>query len=256
MAGEPIKAQLIDLIRRARADELALISTLTDAEREMQGTLDHWSAKDHVAHLTLWRKILVERLSAAQRSETPEKHDNYLEINDRGFEADRYLTWEKVLAESYRSYDELLAKMAEMSEEELTDPGRYPWLAGEPLTRNVHGDGCDHTQIHLSQLYLERGDRERAFKIQRDLLDTILRTEPSPRARGTAIYNLGCFLALNGEPAEAIERVKESFALRPDLQEWSKQDTDLNSLRELPEFQEVYRASSPPAPSPPSEGRG
>lgn len=243
MASEPIKAQLLELLQRARADEVAFIASLTDAERKAEGKIDHWSAKDHVAHLTLWRKILVERLNAARRGETPGKFDNYQEVNERGFEADRYLTWEKVLADSSRSFDELVAKMAEMSEEELTDPNRYPWLGGEPLSRNVHGDGCDHSQLHLAQLYMERGDNERAFKIQRDLLDTILRMEPSPRARGTAIYNFGCFLALNGERAEAIERVKESFTLRSDLVELSKQDPDLNSLRELPEFQELYRVA-------------
>lgn len=241
MAGEPIKTQLLDLLHRARADEVAFIASLPGAEREAEGTIDHWSAKDHVAHLTLWRKILVERLSAARRGETPGEYDNYQEVNERGFEADRHQSWEKVLADSSRSFDELVAMMAEMSEEELTDPGRYPWLGGEPLSRNVHGDGCDHCQLHLAQLYMERGDKERAFKIQRGLLDTILRMETSPRARGTAIYNFGCFLALNGESAEAIERVRQSFTLRPDLQEWSKQDTDLNSLRDLPEFQKVYR---------------
>lgn len=244
MAAESVKPRLLDLLRRGRADEVAFVASLTDAEREKKGTLDHWSAKDHVAHLAFWRNILVERLKAAQRGETPNNYDNFLEVNDHIFEENRYQRWEQVLAASSSAFNDLVSKVAEMREEELTDPSRYPWLEGAPLSRNIRSDEYDHAENHLSHMYLERGDKERAFKMQRDLIDTIGRFDPSPRVRGTAIYNFGCFLALHGDRAEAIECVRESFALRPDLLGFSRQDPDLNSLRELPEFQALYPKES------------
>ena len=55
-----------------------------------------------------------------------------------------------------------------------------------------------------------------------------------------AIYNLGCFYARNGEADRAIAAVGEALPLIPSLVEWSKQDTDLDSLRDLPAFQALY----------------
>ncbi len=241
MAEKSMKAQLLDLLHRARADEVTFVDSLAGADLDMQGTIDHWSAKDTVAHLTLWRTIAGERLGAVRRGETPPKYDNYLEVNDQGFESNRHRTWQEVLSDSQRAFQELVASVEGMSQEELTDPERYERREGEPLWSNIRSNGFDHPISHISQYYLDRGEKGRALAMQRDMVAAVSLLDPSPRARGTAVYNLGCFLALNGEHKEAIERVRESFALRPDLLEWSKQDSDLNSLRELPEFKALYR---------------
>ncbi len=243
MPSESVKPQLFDLLNRARADEVAFVASLTDAERDTKGALDHWSAKDLVAHLTFWRVIIREQLLAVQRGETPPSLGNFLELNDRTFEANRHRTWAEVLDDSQRAFDALVAKVKEMTDDELTDPQRYEWRKGEPLWTNVRGNAYDHPETHIAQFYFDRGDKTRAMGMERALTETITRLDPSPRTRGTAIYNLGCFLALNGEPAQAIALVRESFALRPDLVEWSKQDSDLNSLRDLPDFKALYPAA-------------
>ena len=242
MPIESIKPQLFDLLNRARADEIALIASLTEAERNAIGALDHWSAKDLVAHLTFWRAMMFKRLLAAQRGETPPSLDNYLAFNDQTFEANRHRTWTEVLGDSERAFDDLVAKLKEMSDDGLTDPQRYEWRKGEPLWTNVRGNGYDHPEEHLAQFYFDRGDKTRAMEMERGLTETITRLDPSPRTRGTVFYNLACFLARSGESAQAIDLVRESFPLRPDLVEWSKQDSDLNSLRDLPAFKALYPA--------------
>ncbi len=242
MPDESIKPQLLDLLNRARADEAAFVASLTDAERNATGALDHWSAKDLVAHITFWRAMMLKRLLAAQRGETPPSLDNFLELNDRTFEANRHHTWAEVLDDSERAFDDLVAKVKQMSDDELTDSQRYEWRNGEPLWTNVRGNAYDHPETHIAQFYFDRGDKTLAVEMQRQMAETVTRLDPSPRTRGTAIYNLGCFLALNGEPAQAIDLVRESFTLRPDLVEWSKQDSDLNSLRNLPDFKALYPA--------------
>jgi hypothetical protein len=243
MPNESIKPQLIDLLNRARADEAAFIASLTEAERSANGALDHWSAKDLVAHMTFWRAIVLKRMLAARRGETPPGTDNYLELNDQAFEANRHRSWAEILDDSERAYNDLVAKVAEMSDEELTDPKRYEWLEGEPLWTNVRGNGYDHPEGHIGQFYIDRGERTHGLEMLREVTETTIRLDPSPQTRGTAIYNLGCFLALNGEAAQAIDLVRESFGLRPDLVEWSKQDSDLNSLRDLPDFKALYPAA-------------
>lgn len=40
--------------------------------------------------------------------------------------------------------------------------------------------------------------------------------------------------------ARAIEELRKSLQLSPQLVEWSKQDTDLDSLRDDPAYQALY----------------
>jgi hypothetical protein len=42
---------------------------------------------------------------------------------------------------------------------------------------------------------------------------------------------------------EAISNLRESYGLNPSLVEWSKQDPDLDPIREMPEFQALYSAA-------------
>ena len=60
-------------------------------------------------------------------------------------------------------------------------------------------------------------------------------SEESPFV-GTYAYNLACFYALGGEKEQALKRLRQAFELRPDLIEWSKQDSDLDSLRDDPGY--------------------
>ena len=53
-------------------------------------------------------------------------------------------------------------------------------------------------------------------------------------------YNLACVYALSGLKDKALPALKEAFALNPGLLEWSKQDSDLNSLRQEPEFLALF----------------
>ena len=243
MSNESIKPQLIDLLKRARADEAQLIASLTIAEREHVGTLTHWSVKDLVSHLNYWRGSVLARLQMVQRGETPFSTSNYLEMNDQNFEATRYLTWAETLEDSERTFDELVSIVSSFSEQDLTEPQRYEWRKGEPLWTFIRGNAFDHPEAHIAQYYFDHGDRARALAMQRELADLTMQVDPSPHSRGTAIYNLACFLALNGETAEAIKNLRESFVQRPDLIEFSNEDSDLNALRELPEYQALFKAA-------------
>ena len=71
----------------------------------------------------------------------------------------------------------------------------------------------------------------------------MLALDNSDEARGAVSYNQGCFWALAGQPDRAIALLRSALALRPDLIEWSQQDTDLVSLRDLPDFQAIYTAN-------------
>ena len=58
--------------------------------------------------------------------------------------------------------------------------------------------------------------------------------------QGTTLYNLACFYALNNQPRPAMQKLRQALKLNPDLIAWSKEDSDLDALRALPEYQALY----------------
>jgi hypothetical protein len=60
--------------------------------------------------------------------------------------------------------------------------------------------------------------------------------------RNVARYNLACFYALTGQKKKAMAELRESLQTNPDLIEWSKRDSDLDSLRDDPAFQALYQS--------------
>ena len=64
--------------------------------------------------------------------------------------------------------------------------------------------------------------------------------DTSKVGQGRNLYNKACSYALAERKSEAIQMVREALKLAPNLVEWSKQDTDLENLRDDPEFEEIY----------------
>ena len=55
-----------------------------------------------------------------------------------------------------------------------------------------------------------------------------------------AVYNIACCEALAGHPEDAIAHLRSSIERNPDVKEWAAGDSDLDSLREDPRFQELF----------------
>jgi hypothetical protein len=246
MDNIPLKARLIDLLQHVRADEQALIAELSDADRAAAGTLEHWSAKDLVAHITAWRRRLAERLEAALRGETPQFIDtaDLDEVNAATFEENSGRSWADVLAESERVFDRVVALLSQFTEGDLTDPNRYPWRKGDPLWWNVLGNSFFHPETHMIEHYRERNDIAGLERLSEGIAAAVQsKLGDSPRMRGLGLYNVACVYATTGKPEKALPLLREALPLHPRLFEWSKQDPDLDSLRDHPEYQALYAGS-------------
>lgn len=243
MENAPVKPRLIDLLRRAHDDEQALLASLTPEERAATGTPERWSAKDIVAHIAFWKDRLIQHLAERARGESgPELQDSEVDqVNTGAFERNRTRSWEQVQADLESTFNRLLEMVSQFSEGQLTDPTPVGWYSNRPLLTAIVGNSYGHPEHHVMDFYLHRGDRASAVRIAEAATQEEMSVDTSPRSRGTALYNLACFYALNGDAGRAIELLRQAFPLRPDLVEWSKQDGDLTSLRELPEYQSLYR---------------
>jgi tetratricopeptide (TPR) repeat protein len=238
MAETSRKPALIELLEEACAEEHAFWNGLSEAERAARGTPDHWSAKDVMAHVTVWNDRLAADLEAAARGVAPpERISDFDEANREIFEANRERSWEELLAYEEQVFARLVASVEALTEETLDDPERFAWTGGRPLWWRISFTGFFHPMDHLSKLYLDRGESDLAQQIEERIAQAMGRLDTSESWQGTVIYNLACFYALNGQPGPALERLRRAFELNPDLVAWSKEDSDLDSLRDLPNYQ-------------------
>lgn len=234
------KTLVLGLLDRAYADLQTFIATLPEADRAAVGTREHWAIKDAISHNTMWQQRALERINAIVRGEEPPNTDDYLALNDAHFELYRERSWADTIAEAEKTYRALVSLTQLLSEEDLIDPVRFAQANGRPLLRHIVGNGFEHPEMHLAQLYVERGEIERATQLQEE---ATTRLEELPEERGTARYNLACYYALAGQKAKALAELKTALTANPGLVEWSKQDTDLNSLRDDPAYQALYQSA-------------
>ncbi len=212
------------------------------------GTADHWTVKDALAHMTAWAANWSDWLAPLLRGEDPPTPAPPLtgavwdEANARIHAENMNRPWREVRAAFERVYRQTREEVRGLSDRDLTDPHRFAWLEERPIWKRMVGDFYWHMQNHLSQLYTERGQGERALQVAAAFADPVCADAEAPD-RDTALYNLGCFYSLAGQAAPAIEQIRAAFALNPALVEWSRQDSDLDPLRDDPGFKALFPSS-------------
>ncbi len=233
MTTLPSKATLLDLLEQGHLDEEAFLQGLDETERTAIGTLEYWSAKDHIAHMTFWRQQVVLSLNAiVQHQEQPANTKNVEENNAATFEEQHLRPWSDILSEYQQTHADLTKLTAQLSQEDLTEPQRFDWLpGGNALYTKLVGNCYEHPQEHLVQYYLDRHDLSRATQIREACANRVLQAEMPDFMKGNILYNLACFYALQNQLEKATTTLQEALTLTPTLKEWSLSDPDLNALR-------------------------
>ena len=237
MTGSSYKTKLGKLLADVRTEEQALWDSLNEEERNAAGEIDRWAPKDYLAHATFWTERLVIQLQAATGGEPPQKIDDYQKTNDEVYETNKDRSWEVVLTWAQEVSRQVHTAFDAVSEEMLADPERPEGTGSLPLWQSVAFTGVYHPMHHIADIYLERGDMQGAQAVQERVAEGLAALDDSDAWKGPRQYNLACFYALHDKPEQALALLKIAFKRTPNLIEWSKQDSDLDSLRELPEFQ-------------------
>ena len=146
-----------------------LLTTMSEGQITTPLLPSHWTLKDEIAHLRAWQQRSIARLEAALLDREPEfprwlpdldpdSEDTTDQVNAWIYETYRELPWSTV----YRNWREGFLRFLELgqgiSEKDLLDGGRYPWLAGYPLALILLGS-YDHHQEHLEKLLAWLRDR-------------------------------------------------------------------------------------------------
>ena len=240
MSERTLKPRILQLLKRAHQDVSDIWDGLPAADRAQVGQPDRWAAKDLLAHLAGWNGRMNRRMANMPDGDSPNELEELDRINAVLFAANRTRTWLELRDEDQRAFEELLRAVDSMSEEDLTLPGRLAWAGTRPAWMGLLGNAHWHPYHHLCMYLVEHGHLEQATQIQEAMVRDLLALDQGDQHKGTALYNLACFYALTHRPQQAIENLREALPLAPSLVEWSKQDSDLDSLREVEDFKALY----------------
>ena len=117
-----------------------------------------WSAKDHVAHLAEWERLLLGWYDAGRRGESPAVPAEGFTwatmdaLNQRIFEQYRDAPLEWVVADWQATSGRLLALAQAVPEAELFGPGRFAWTGRGTLASFVFECGANHYRWSAGQI--------------------------------------------------------------------------------------------------------
>lgn len=138
-----MKGHILAALREELERWEALLATLSEEQTTAPHLPSPWSTKDDIAHLRAWQQRSIARVEAALHEREPvfphwlpgvepDTHDNTERINAWIYEAYRQQPWPAVHETWRAGFLRFLAVSAEVSERDLLDSGRYPWLHGRP----------------------------------------------------------------------------------------------------------------------------
>jgi tetratricopeptide (TPR) repeat protein len=234
-----MKKELTDLLEKGYQAEREFIAALTGEERDAEGNLERWTAKDSIAHNSYWRKHHAEDVLAVLAGDSP------IEVEDDQINAEVYSqykdqSWEAVESLVETGLERMGEALAALSEDDLQRSDFYPWEGGRPLWREIVGNIYTHPILHLSDWHIKRGNPTRAAEMYQEMTGQLTNLDGSAEWQGTIRYNNACSFSLLGDKEKAISELREALKLNPDLTEWSKQDPDFEPIRGEAGYKAIY----------------
>jgi hypothetical protein len=226
-----VRSTAIGLLSFAAAEEQLLLAAAARSNRRDQGSPDRWTAVPLVAHNTDFRNQQVQRLDAVRTGTVPPA---FAEIDHTSAEVYRgYCQPSPAVAQASRqSAQDLIAGLSAISDEDLLDPARNPWLGGRQLWLQIVVRGFWHPTGHLGDYYIAHGQPGRAVALHTQAIIWAHYLNAPDAAQGMASYNLACAQARAGRPDDAYAALSEAIALNSDLLANAARDADLRSLRD------------------------
>jgi len=156
MSEQMNKASLLDAMRTGYAALEKTLAPLDEAQMTTPGVNGTWSIKDNIAHIGTCQHILLDRLHAAARDETPTSYGSDLTDEDIDRQNEQFYQQSKsrplagILADFRSTYAQIEEAVQSTSAEDLLDSQRFTWAKGVPLWRYVAGDTYEHYLEHIT----------------------------------------------------------------------------------------------------------
>lgn len=150
MEHPPIGKQLIDKIQNQRTTWDALVKQIDPERMTQPGIAGEWSLKDIIAHLTWHEREMVDLVMAHALVGSELWNLPTDERNAAIYEEVRQQPLEQVLEESTQVYQQLIAVLPSLTDQDLTNPESFPgmppdWQPWLIIVQNTY----EHYQDHI-----------------------------------------------------------------------------------------------------------
>ena len=145
------KQQFLDALKTERSRWEDLLAQVGEDRMERGGVTGEWAVKDIIAHISAWEGRPIAWLNALRSESAPQPplwpaDQTEEQINAWIFNANRHRPLAEVLAESRRSFAQVLAGVESAPDEALSK--RYAWLNRRTMLDALPGNTYEHYREH------------------------------------------------------------------------------------------------------------
>jgi DinB superfamily len=147
------RAELIERLHATRREMDWLLRQVGTSRMTIPGATGDWSVKDVLAHLTWYVReetelIREDGVEASPIWQLPESERNAAIAEQLGG-----LSLEDVLVSYRQEFDRLVTAVEQLSDADLSTPGRFPGTSAESLPwQDIAGNSYLHEQEHIEML--------------------------------------------------------------------------------------------------------
>ena len=146
------KAELLAAIQREREALEAAVDDLDEGQMLDPVFDGGWSVKDTLAHITAWEQLMIDWVETSLRGDVPQRPvggDDWVDkLNARLHAENKEKGLQEVQRDFAASYQEALALVERLDEDDLFDPERFSWRDGSPLWQMVAANTNWHYKDH------------------------------------------------------------------------------------------------------------
>jgi hypothetical protein len=150
------KKALIDALKSSRQEFNEVLESLPEEALVESSLTGNWSVKDVLLHLTMWEAELIQLIWQAQQGRKPSTaHFQDVEVDElnRRWQTENLSrSLEAVMNDFKGVRSQTVRRVEALSDEDLTNPKRFPWQKGNPLWKWIAGDSFEHEAEHLEQI--------------------------------------------------------------------------------------------------------
>lgn len=152
------KANLLQEIQSDRAGLDALMAQLDDKQMSEPKLDGGRSVKDILAHIAVWEQRCARWFETTLQGVIPERPEPGFtweqmdKLNERDFLIAQHLSLQEVLANSRRSYQQLLDLVKSLPEEDFGENHRFSWWEGKPISLVIAANSSEHYREHVEQI--------------------------------------------------------------------------------------------------------
>jgi hypothetical protein len=150
------KNELLKALITTREEFRQAVEDLPDEALLEPGVVGSWSIKDIMAHIMLWESELVKLLWEIQQGRKPTtihfQNQDIEETNIRWQQENKDRPLDIVLEDFEGVRRQTMRRLEAITNNDLSDPRRFPWLKNKPLSKWIENDTFGHESEHIAQI--------------------------------------------------------------------------------------------------------